>query len=370
MIHPARSMSFAEINAGLEAAIKAGHVNMSWSFAEGLALYCYSKSCVYDRAWTPFTKMARGLILNHDRREVVATPFEKFFNIGEWDQAIPNMPFEVFEKVDGSLIVIWYYGGVWRTSTKGSFNSDQAKAAAGIIEKHDLSLLVPGHTYLAEYVSPENRIVVHYDKPELVLLGAYTDRGIELSHEILSYLSTAIGWRMAKAHTFRSISHLIDHAAALPSTEEGFVIRFIDGTRLKVKGEEYKRIHRLISRCTPLAMWDAMRVGDDMTALRKELPEEFWPDFDAITSTLSTQVNSIVREAKEEAHVTQHFTDKEVGLREGMNHKSLVFTLRKSGTLMEGRAREQIFKMVRPTGNKLEGYTPSRSINLVLDEAA
>jgi len=191
-----------------------------------------------------------------------------------------------------------------------------------------------------------------------------------MSNDLLQYVGNTLGWRTAMSYPFKSISHLVDHAAALPSTEEGFVIRFIDGTRLKLKGEEYKRIHRLISRCTPLAMWEAMRNGDNMDTLRKELPEEFWADFDAITSTLWRQIEEIYEAATSEATSVVNLTDKQVGLMEGLKHKSLVFSYRNHGNLMEGRAREQIFKMVRPTGNKLEGYTPSRSINLVLDEAA
>jgi RNA ligase len=47
----------------------------------------------------------------------------------------------------------------------------------------------------------------------------------------------------------------------LPRDREGFVVRFASGLRIKLKGEQYCRIHKLISRCTPLALWDAMMPG-------------------------------------------------------------------------------------------------------------
>jgi RNA ligase len=105
-----------------------------------------------------------------------------------------------------------------------------------------------------------------------------------------------LGWPVARRHAFASFSELVEHARGLPKTEEGFVIRFVDGLRLKLKGDEYKRIHALISRCTPLAMWEAMQAGDDMQAIRRDLPEEFWDDFDAITSTVGEAAKWTVEE--------------------------------------------------------------------------
>lgn len=374
-IHPARQYGYWEVVDGLAAQVAAGYINRTPG-ENGLAIYTYSKSCVYERAWNPFTLMARGLIVDHDREDIVATPWPKFFNLGENDASLfvayPDLPFEVFEKVDGSLIILFNHDGRWHTATKGSFKSDQAIAAAEYLKDYDLGILHRGSTYLFEWVAPNNRIVVHYDKPELVLLGAYQIDGVELPYSVIRPIAEWIGWRVANRYSFDSIADLVAHTETLPSTAEGFVLRFSDGTRLKVKGEEYKRIHRLISRCTPLAMWDAMRAGDDLDLLRRELPEEFWPDFDCIISLLKIQLHSLIAEATEEAHITQHLLNKEIGLMTGLKHKSFVFSLRNSvgGLLGNPRSREQLFRAIRPTGNKLEGYTPSRSINLIMEEAA
>jgi hypothetical protein len=43
---------------------------------------------------------------------------------------------------------------------------------------------------------------------------------------------------------------------------QGFVVRFADGLRLKLKGSEYRRIHALISRRTPLAMGEGLNASD------------------------------------------------------------------------------------------------------------
>src|SRR6202012_4874307 len=115
---------------------------------------------------------------------------------------------------------------------------------------------VPGTTYLAEAVYPENRIVVRYGTAELVMLAAYLEDGSEMPFDALADTAGRLGWRIARRHAFASFSALVEHTRALPRSEEGYVIRFSDGLRLKLKGDEYRRIHALISRCTPLAMWE------------------------------------------------------------------------------------------------------------------
>lgn len=373
MRHPAREFPYAELREGLAAA-KAARLVTEQVSPDGLRLYCYSNSAVYDRVWTPFTLMARGLILDDARQIVAATPFPKFFNIGERDQIIPDLAFETFEKVDGSLIIIFWHAGSWRTATKGSLSSEQALWAQREIAPLDLSALTCGTTYLAEAIYPENRIVVHYEERGLVLLAAYDESGEELSYEAILDTAARLGWRAARRHSFGAISDLLAHTKQLPASEEGFVLRFSDGLRLKVKGEEYRRIHSLISRVTPLAMWEAMLAGDDMQTIRRGLPEEFWGDFDAIVTVLADQVASVVAETARHAEAVAALSDKDVGLR--LNEfpptvRPFIFPYRKQGgDLLTGRARQALFRALRPTGNQLAGYVPSYAINRVLDDAA
>ena len=214
--------------------------------------------------------------------------------------------------------------------------------------------------------------MVRYSKPELVLLAAYLEDGTEVPFDALTETAKALGWRAARRHAFESFSELVEHARGLPKTEEGFVIRFIDGLRLKLKGDEYRRIHALISRCTPLAMWEAMQAGDDMQAIRRDLPEEFWGDFDAITSLLRQGLDEVTARVAAAAAELAHLSDKEVGLRLSTldpQVRPFIFHWRKAGGQIEGRARETLYRTVRPTGNALPGYAPSYAMGRVMDEA-
>jgi RNA ligase len=373
MTHPARMMPFDELWHSLQTAKAEGLVKENVG-QDGLRLFCYSESCVYDRLWNDASMLARGIILDPDSKRVVATPFPKFFNVGEHAESLPDLPFETFEKLDGSLIILFHHKGEWRTATKGSLGSEQAKWAADWIQRHDLSCLDAETTYLAEAIYPENRIVVHYQHTGLVLLAAYRADGSEIGYDELTTLGNRLGWKTAKRYQFNAVSELLALAKTLPPSEEGFVLRFSNGLRLKVKGDEYCRIHRMVSRLTPLAMWEAMQAGDDLEAVRKQLPEEFWADFDRIIALLKQHAESLIAAVKAEADKVADLSDKEVGLRLEsfpVELRRFIFPYRKAGgDLMSGRTRDLVFRTIRPDGNRLDGYAPSSAMSRVMDEAA
>jgi RNA ligase len=372
-IHPAREMDFRALSDGLKAA-RANRLVYERPGPDGLLLYVYTERCVFEDAWNPITMVARGLILDPAAGRVVATPFPKFFNAGERGGTIPDLPFETFEKLDGSLIIIFHHAGRWRAVTKGSFDSAQAQWAQARLDATDLSALRPGGTYLAEATYPENRIVVRYDAPALVLLAAFAEDGTELDHAAIGEIAARLGWAAAERHRFGSVSDLLLHARDLPGTREGFVLRFTDGTRLKVKGNEYKRIHALISRVTPLAMWEAMAAGDAMSSIKRELPEEFWDDFDQIVGLLEAAIVRLTERVARLAEQLHGVSDKDVGLRLQSLDPELrpfIFAWRKQGgNLLTSRSRDVVFRAIRPTGNVLPGYVPSYALGRVLDEAS
>lgn len=372
MIHPALKYSYKDLYEALEAEVVAGNVVRHTS-DDGLALYCYSKSCVYDRAWNDVNMLARGLILDTVKRCIAALPFAKFFNLGERDQSVPDQPFEVFEKLDGSLIICFHHNGQWKTATKGSLKSDQAKWAQGQI-KPVQHLLHPGATYLFEGIYPENRIVIDYDFEGLVLLAAYNPFGEEALYEDLQTVAQQIGCRLAKRYAYDSIADLLIAAETLPPTEEGWVLRFEDGLRLKIKGAEYRRIHALVSDLTPLGIWKAMKDKADLDALCIEIPEEFWGDFDQMRDLLEAQFTHLVDDIWALNRNTQSLSDKELGLtlkNYPEPERNFLFAYRKAGDIInfvEGRSREALFKTFRPTGNKLEGYRASYAVARVQEE--
>jgi RNA ligase len=58
--------------------------------------------------------------------------------------------------------------------------------------------------------------------------------------------------------------------------EEGFVVRFKSGTRVKVKSDEYKRIHRLITEFSNVDIWKNLTIGGtDINKMLERVPDEF-----------------------------------------------------------------------------------------------
>jgi len=95
-----------------------------------ISIYNYSRTCQYENKWDEITKMCRGLILDQEGN-VIAKGFNKFFNMEEHQpEEIPNETFEVFEKLDGSLGILFWYQGHGKSKPKindrcvSSFDSD------------------------------------------------------------------------------------------------------------------------------------------------------------------------------------------------------------------------------------------------------
>lgn len=368
--HFARQLEFDVLLSGLEQAKeeRAVYCRGHESYPD-LLIWNYTNKCVYDKLWTPFSTVARGLILDMQRRQVVATPFPKFFNVSEAGQGntLPDKPFEVFEKLDGSLIILFHHKGAWHASTRGALGTAQAQWAQTFMGDHDLSALDPTATYLCEAIYPENRIVIEYKESGLVLLSGYDKNGFEFSAEHIFSLADQLGWRAAKRYQFASTEQLFSAAEALPESEEGYILRFEDGHRLKLKGSAYCRVHALISRVTPLAIWELMRNGDDLNEMRQLIPEEFWSDFDQIERLISERIAGLVANVEEHNARMKDWTDKEVGLELPNLPKDvrrLIFSARNAaGTVLQDpRARRVIFDDARPTLNKLDGYEPSFAI--------
>lgn len=265
-----------------------------------LVLFNYTDLCTYEKAWDEVTLNARGTVYEIATGKVVARSYEKFFNFGELTtekqiEILKEQNFEVFEKQDGSLGILFYYDGEWRVSTRGSFTSDQAIKGKGILNKYKVDLLDKRFSYLVEIIYPENKIIVDYgDKEDLVLLGSYNlEAGVERFTGANSLCSKLTGIPLAPSSKFNSISSLQAHLETLDHTEEGYVVKLESGYRIKFKSAEYLRIARMISNMTPLAFWKSMVDGKVKVEYLEHLPEEFREEADKLTKDLEARYIAI-----------------------------------------------------------------------------
>ncbi|MGW1773953.1 RNA ligase [Streptomyces sp. NPDC002104] len=255
----------------LTEAIDAGHVARKAHPELPLSLYSYTRTAQYEQVWNQVTTRCRGLVADDVTGEVVALPLPKFFNVGEHEAGRPyapalpdDEPFEVYDKVDGSLGVLFHYAGTWRAASRGSFTSTQAVWAQRRLDARDTSALVPGTTYLAEIVYPQNRIVVDYgDRRDLVLLAAYGADGAEVPlaeaaghwQGIGSVVKVWPAMPLGELLALTGSSTLPGGAPATGTDAEGFVLRFASGVRAKAKIAEYVRLHKLLTGVTERDIW-------------------------------------------------------------------------------------------------------------------
>jgi RNA ligase len=239
-----------------------------------LTIWNYSEDVQYGNKWDEMTLMARGLVTD-EFGTIVARPFKKFFNMEEGKHT-PTVDFEVFEKVDGSLGIVFNYKGEWMIATRGSFSSDQAIKGKEMLDKLKMGKVPYNLTYLFEIIYPENRIVVSYgDVEKLVLLGAInTETGTEVSRHTLEYFASEIGSDISKSYD--GIKDYSTLKGMIKDDEEGFIIRFSNGDRMKIKGEEYLRLHKIMTNVSTTAVWEVLSNGGNFEDLLKDVPDEFY----------------------------------------------------------------------------------------------
>lgn len=259
-----------------------------------LFIYNYSPVVQYQKLWNEITLMTRGLILDQ-HQNIIARPFQKFFNLEEHNpDEIPSEPFDVFRKEDGSLGILYWIDDKPAIATRGSFTSEQALHATQILREryaHTFSYLNRDHTYLFEIIYPANRIVVNYgDLDDLILLAVIdTQTGKDLS-------LPEIGFPMVKQ--FDGINHLAELRAVEAENQEGFVIRFKSGFRVKVKFAEYVRLHRIITQTSSTVVWENLATGKPFEELLEKVPDEFYEWVKQTQEDLSAQFEEILGEAK------------------------------------------------------------------------
>jgi len=263
-----------------------------------LLTWNYTPKCQYDSAWDELTVQCRGLITD-TTGNVIARPFSKIFNYEEVKpESLPDTDFVAYQKMDGSLGILYWCLGKPYIATRGSFDSEQVRFATDLLHTkyaHVVPCLRPECTYLFEIIYPENRIVVDYgDVRDIFLLGIIeTATGKELVGEYdarqspdtafpyptrvpsvfrLASSDTDLHGKIVKLNDAREIIEAILQANT--ENAEGFVIRYANGYRVKVKFQDYKDIHRFITDCSATSVWEVLSKGLPFYPFLERLPDE------------------------------------------------------------------------------------------------
>lgn len=275
----------------------------------------------YDQIKTKFAEAgraaveARGIILRYPSWEVACYPFDKFFNLGEgcadeldWASAV------VAEKLDGSLIKVWYNAVVrrWVVSTNGTIDADKALCGDGDgtgrcwrdlfndaarTSGFDFGRLDRNLAYFFELCHPATTVVIAHPRPRLVHLGA---RDSVTFREVPD---ADVGVERPQLFPLGSGQACAAAALALGPESEGYVAMSVtpDGTvkRVKIKSPTYVAMHHLKGRAIPKAQACATVLltneVDELRAYYRTDPtiKDYADDIDVLAGQLAAAVAAL-----------------------------------------------------------------------------
>ena len=315
----------------------------------------YSPKAQSNKYWDEYTTACRGLVIDAEGT-ILARPFKKFKNYEEYQPSEIDMSkkFEIFEKMDGSLIILFYYEPrmEWIVASRGSFISEQKLEAQKMLDTSVFDKLNKRLTHLFEIIYPENRIVVDYGtRKELVLLTVIeTSTGYEVPYQgVLPAYSEY--FTVVKKYDV-TINNLNDLKRLEEDNKEGFVVKFEDGFRVKVKFAEYVRLHGILTNVSNLTIWEHLKNNYNFDELLDRVPDEFYVWLNKTVKVLQLSFNEIERLALKEFvriyHVNNIVERKEFAVEAlKSEHRSILFKLYDKKTY-----DEIIWKMIRPIYSK------------------
>lgn len=253
-----------------------GLVEVRYHKSLPLRLYVHTRKAVLENFWDEITTKCRGLIVDVSG-EVIARPFEKFFNVDtDWrpETLISNLPLTrptIAEKLDGSLGILYTWGGKSYIATKGSFFSEQAIWASEWYDSHigsndeDFhgerkwpSNCTPIFEIIAESVQHH---VVHYGgREELVLIAIINnDTGEEMPQTLLRAWAARNGLRYAESYDEKSLGDVLNEDR---KNAEGYVVSWPRAgqppLKIKVKHPSFLDLQKIVHAATPKAILEAL----------------------------------------------------------------------------------------------------------------
>jgi RNA ligase len=219
-----------------------------------LAKFNYTQKTHSVNIWNKYTVVARGLVIDMERNEVVIHPFNKFFNEFEYKNKSISIPFHlkywITEKMDGVLIIPYQYKEKIDFSTRGKFENtyiDKARKVA------TFDTLPEGYTYMFELVSPtfsqhdDLGLVTNYEKDSLVLIGMRDNE----THTLVNPEKVVEFAEKNDLDHFKIFQNTYEEISKLKhimngNTLEGWVIFFENNFLMKIKRMEYVELFKTI----------------------------------------------------------------------------------------------------------------------------
>jgi hypothetical protein len=284
--------------------------NFRVSEQDDLILVCAGTQSI----WTPENLIFRSSIWSKDG-ELISPSFKKFFN---WDEQpdIESKPSSLkechcIEKIDGSTLIVSKYKDKIIHRTRGTFDAsklDTGHEIKYLAERYSKAFNPPESlSYIFEWVSPENRIIIDYgSKPDIYLTNIIRHRDYSyFTQKELDGTSETLNVKRPKVFDFSDIKNMIETIMALEDVEGICVYYHGDQYIRKVKSLKYLTLHQ-------------MKAGFNNKSIIKYFVENSMPRYQEfieqltaeidyeVVSTMLSDISNVVDASKEVRKILDH----------------------------------------------------------------
>lgn len=245
--------------------------------------------------WLPSNLIFRSSVWDKDGNPV-SLSFKKFFN---WDEkpAIEPPPAsledaKLMEKFDGSTLIFSRYKGHTVVRTRGTVDvkkQDNGYEVDYLLEKYSKFKAVleavetSDVSYVFEWLSPSNRIVLNYgDEPDMALTAVifHSDYSM-MKQDGLDVLANQLLLRRPRSFSYSSVEEM-KQAIDVLRAEEGLCVYYNGGQSIrKVKSAFYLALHRMKSEVSNIE-----NVIDAYLSFKDKLGDHY-PSYDEFFQHLS-----------------------------------------------------------------------------------
>lgn len=237
-----------------------------------------------------FYRECRSIVIDVVNDCIVLCPFRKFFNINELEEtSLENIKsriekaytIEFSNKLDGSMqSATWYDDKIIMAGSQAINPDNSWRLQDGyrmIMELPGYEKMLKEHvgvTFIFEYISLKDSHVVKYKKKQegLYLIGIrINETGKELPYHTVIAIANIYG--IPTTNIFdKTLNELMNELDDKPADEaEGFVIN-IDGYKVKVKYNDYRHIHKALSKLSSVNLIIRSIADDYYDDLLAKLP--------------------------------------------------------------------------------------------------
>jgi hypothetical protein len=201
--------------------------------------------------------------------ELISASWKKFFNYTEKPNLVPDptdmQDMSLIEKIDGSTLIISKYKGHLINRTRGTFDAhflDNGDEIDELIKRYPKAfdnnyINKEDMTFIFEWVTPRNRIVIDYPELDIYLIGAiYHDDYSYMMQSELDQFAKYIEVKRPRRFKFNTVPEMISAVQEFKGME-GICAYFNKEQDIKkLKGVEYLSLHRFKSNCNVESVLD------------------------------------------------------------------------------------------------------------------